>query len=454
MFNYIIIVIITTLLLGCVPEKSSPTETDNSGNNEVTSEAVQWIKNNAIPIYDANLPNGYNDLLPLESVIGNAKIVALGEMTYGTHECQSMKLQLIDFLVNEMDFNIICLDVAYPESEYLNNYIKTIIGDPDDLLFDLVYWRNHIRNNDLFLNSQEILDLIVWMREYNRNSNSGFDLEFIGRGVLRPQKAMTNIVDYINSIDSSTAQYADSLYSLFQQWSYYYPEVNNNIKFNINNNINMVLDTLVNLRDYLILLSSAENYERALYLAKFVINAKQALEYTTEELRDPYRVDLIKYIMNEYGPNSKMILWGYNNQVGNFNGNLGNLLKYEYGQDYINIGFNVNKGYFNARLLNPDDGSYSVPCVFEFPSVPEDSYENYFQKADIPMYFLDIQSNINPPGSQSTDWLYGPMEMKNINMFYEPYKPELYFNSIGLKDAFDAIIYIEETTESELKAKL
>ena len=50
--------------------------------------------------------------MPLKSIIGTARIVGIGEMTYGAHECQSMKLRLIDFLVKEMDFNIVCMLLA------------------------------------------------------------------------------------------------------------------------------------------------------------------------------------------------------------------------------------------------------------------------------------------------------------------------------------------------------
>src|SRR5207244_1135095 len=58
---------------------------------EPTDEQLTWIRNTAIPVNGATPGQDYADLQPLKNLIGNARIVALGEATHGTSEFFQMK---------------------------------------------------------------------------------------------------------------------------------------------------------------------------------------------------------------------------------------------------------------------------------------------------------------------------------------------------------------------------
>jgi len=149
--------------------------------------------------------------MPLKSIIGNAKIVALGEATYGTHECQSFKLRLLEFLVEEMDFNIFAMETSYPETEEIDYYVQTGLGDVKNLFQQLIWWRQKIKYNNILRITQEAVDVITWIYNFNRNSSVASHVKFCGLGVQRPQKAMNNVVQYLYGIDSTAAQFTDSL---------------------------------------------------------------------------------------------------------------------------------------------------------------------------------------------------------------------------------------------------
>ena len=68
--------------------------------------AAGWLRANAIPFKTTEPGSGFEDLMPIEKLIGDARIVALDEATRGIHEFFQMKHRLVEFLVEEMGFTI------------------------------------------------------------------------------------------------------------------------------------------------------------------------------------------------------------------------------------------------------------------------------------------------------------------------------------------------------------
>lgn len=87
-------------------------------------------------------------------MIGNARIIALGEATHGTREFFQTKRRLLQFLVEQMGFDALAMEVNAPEADRLNEYITEGRGDPRQLLAGLGVWP---------WNSAEVLDMLIWM---------------------------------------------------------------------------------------------------------------------------------------------------------------------------------------------------------------------------------------------------------------------------------------------------
>ena len=47
------------------------------------SAQLVWIRANAIPLETVEAGHGFDDMMPLERVVGDARVVALGEATHG-----------------------------------------------------------------------------------------------------------------------------------------------------------------------------------------------------------------------------------------------------------------------------------------------------------------------------------------------------------------------------------
>ena len=58
------------------------------------------------------------DLIPLKSLVGAARVVALGEPTHGAHEPLAFRNRLIRFLVEQMGFTAVALETGFTEDVY------------------------------------------------------------------------------------------------------------------------------------------------------------------------------------------------------------------------------------------------------------------------------------------------------------------------------------------------
>jgi len=440
---------VSILLFSCVPDKSSPTESEPPA-EPVKPEATKWIIDNAHLLTDIDRTGYYYDLMPLDSIIGNSKIVSLGGATYGTHECPKLKIRIIDYLVNQKDFNVVLFDSDYPETDDLSYFVKTGQGNVTDLLYKVFWWRSQIKDNNIFWICQEIADLMHWIKKHNQFLSDENKIKLYGYGVQRPQKAMSDVIEYFETVDSSTAEYVKTNYNRFKNFSHRYPVVGQYVMADCRNGSIAVMDTLEKNRNIYEPISGVESFERALFLANYVIRSEQALRKDMEDLENTFRYEMIKYLIDNSDQNSKFIIWGQNNTIGYHPNRMGELLKNEYGQDLKSIGFSMHNGYFYASLLNPDDGSYSWPCLFENPVPPEDSYESILHSSEIPCFVLDLNSNLEPQGDPATDWLYTAKKFNSIEKFYEPNRPAKYFQEISLKNTFDILIHVDQTSLSEL----
>ncbi len=135
--------------------------------------AVAWIHEHAIPLTTVEAGHGFVDMQRLKKTVGDARIVALGEATHGTREFFQLKHRMIEFLASQKGFTIFSIEANMPEAYRLNDFVLNGKGDPKELLKGMYFWT---------WNTQEVLDLILWMREFNKSGKghiefTGFDMQ-------------------------------------------------------------------------------------------------------------------------------------------------------------------------------------------------------------------------------------------------------------------------------------
>src|SRR5689334_4195442 len=112
-----IVLPLAMLISACLPAADEKAVTD-------------WIRANAIRLQTPEAGHGFADMQPLKKIIGDARIVSLGEATHGSREFFQLKHRMMEFLASEMGFNIFSIEANMPEAYKLNDFVLTGNGDP------------------------------------------------------------------------------------------------------------------------------------------------------------------------------------------------------------------------------------------------------------------------------------------------------------------------------------
>jgi TonB family protein len=158
---------------------------------------VDWISAHAVRLQTPEAGHGFSDMQPLKKMIGNARIVSLGEATHGTREFFQLKHRMLEFLATEMGFTIFSIEANMPEAYRLNDYVLNGNGDPAKLIKGMYFWT---------WDTQEVLDMVLWMREFNKSGKGR--VQFSGFDMQTPNVAADIVQDFVAKNDT---EYAEAL---------------------------------------------------------------------------------------------------------------------------------------------------------------------------------------------------------------------------------------------------
>ena len=155
-----------------------------------TAPVTEWVKSNAIRLSTPEAGHGFADMEPLKKVVGNARIVSLGEATHGSREFFQLKHRMVEFLATQMGFTIFSIEANMPEAYKLNDFVLRGEGDPATLIKGMYFWT---------WDTQEVLDMVLWMREFNKSGKGR--VEFTGFDMQTPKVALDIVKDFVAKAD-------------------------------------------------------------------------------------------------------------------------------------------------------------------------------------------------------------------------------------------------------------
>jgi erythromycin esterase len=320
-----------------------------SGENETAdAEAARnWLATNAIPLDTVEAGHGFADLQPFKKIISSARIVSLGEATHGTCEFFQLKHRLLEFLVNEMGFNVFIMEASMPESFDINDYVLTGQGDPRKALAGIYFWT---------WDTKEVLAMIEWMRSYNADPKHVRKLKFYGNDIQSPSRAAKVTLTYLRKIDPREAETAESNLELLANpyTASAFNGLSKGKQAAIAEAVKTILSNFDEHKEDYIARSSAEEWALARQHAR-VLSQNVEMQRTDPRYRDLAMAENTRWILEQEGPQAKAMVWAHNGHVsagkaGNFP-SMGWYLRQAFGSNMVVFGLVFDQGGFQSREM-------------------------------------------------------------------------------------------------------
>ncbi|MEU2602735.1 erythromycin esterase family protein [Streptomyces hirsutus] len=142
------------------PASVSAPQATGSGQHGET--VVHAIERSAHTLRSVEPEGSLRDLDALGRMVEGTDVVGLGEATHGSRDFFRMKHRLFRYLVEEKGFRAISLELPWSSGLRINDYVVNGEGSLEDIA------REEFQGSYRAWHNQDYLDLIEWMRDYNR----------------------------------------------------------------------------------------------------------------------------------------------------------------------------------------------------------------------------------------------------------------------------------------------
>jgi len=406
-------------------------------------------QNETVYPFEINNPNLYLDWTKYKD-FKDIEILGMGEATHGTKEFFEIKAKTFEYLVINCNYRVFGIEASYGECNYINDYINSGVGNIDSVMrnFDFWTWR-----------TQEVKDLILWMKNYNQfKSNSekicfyGFDmqdifspikylLDFVKNDSVLEWNKLKNLTKPIISKTFSQAykdcrtrssKFADTLrniYSSLKDW------MSENKTYFIKNYSNKIFEKF-NL--------CLDNYGQAIRFVSANNDKLFKMRYSCMAYNIIRIHNLEKANMFIWAHNGHVYLSHQNNYPSSYGLPMGGFLKKELGSKYYCIGFVFNQGNFQARenmqkKINIFKQSKARLKEFSVPIYEKNTLTNDLSTLKLESFFIDLTSSHNSIFTK-------PGKAYFIGAVF--YNKRNSSEVLIAKKQFDGLIYINKTTRA------
>jgi len=410
----------------------------------VPSEVTSWFKSAAIPLDSTSPESGLGDLRRIESTIGDARIVAMGEETHGTREFFQLKHRMLEFLVEKKGFTVFGMEANWPESLAINDYVLNGTGDAEEALDSFHFWT---------WNTEEVLNMIRWMRKYNQDPKHTNKVKFLGFDMQVAYVAVRNAERYLEKVDPGEAKVASRVLAPLSDAERERESAGRSRYFwqRTEQRIESLLAWLEHRKKVYVEASSLEEWTLARHNLETV---RQAVEMHSVDRsgnfspRDQAMAANVKWILEQEGPESKIMLWAHNGHVSTAplgdGESMGAILRKTYGEKMVVCGFSFDQGSFQALQRGKGLQQFTVG-----PAIPG-SLDAALAAAGIPLFAVDLRGA--PSSGAVAQWLNTPQPMRSIGAIYSGDTPDAYFGLVS-PHSFDVIFFVERTTAAHENPK-
>lgn len=439
-------IILPLLLSACLltaTESRAQSERSQTATTDTTDAVARWLASNAIRLETVEAGNGFDDLQGLPDVVGDARLVLLGEPTHGNREVYQLKHRMVEFLVEEMGFNVFAFETPMPESFDVDAYVSGGVGDPERALAAAHMWAG---------DTEAVAEMLAWMRGHNATSTR--PLTFYGFDMQSPERAAAGTLAYLDRVDSGLAATAREAFGHLAipfsdpEAGGYRPYVDRDFDAAVQEAVGGVLARFDRNQVDWSEATSADAWVIARQHAQVLqrwVEANTGGYSRYDIVRDSTMAENVRWILEREGPEAKVIVWAHNTHVADFERGgsppLGHYLREWYGPEVVIVGALFGRGGFNA--LEVGTASRGL-WPFEVGAPPDGTIEAAFAAAELDLAVVDLRRL--PDDGPVAAWFTTPRPTRHSGGVFEAVNPQRHLLPYVAAEAFDALMYVDTTT--------
>ncbi len=429
---------------------------DVAADRERGKATVDWLGANAVRLKTVEAGHGFDDMEPLRKIVGNARVVALGEGPHGTREYFQLKHRMLEFLVTKMGFTVFAMEAQMPEAFDINEYVLTGRGDPVKAIPALYVWPH---------STEEVVDLFRWMRQYNANPQHARKVKFYGVDPRAETRALRNALEYLGRVDPD--QWREVKKSLAVLMDPFLTTNRERLSKSEPDTL-LKLDVLLRIaerslatfdaqRKRYIARSSAQSWSLARQHMRNVVQilAQHADPRPWAGLRDRQMAENFEWVLEREGPQAKAVVWAHNGHVASscygFRLPMGCYMRRALGPDLVVFWLTFNRGGFKA--VGPGSTVPGpIPRSFSVAPLPDSSLDATLAQAGLRIAAVDLRAI--PDRSPVSEWFARPHTTRSgIGAGFDSTRESL-GGLIPMRNVADALLFVDSTSPVHLLANV
>ncbi len=404
-------------------------------------------------------PTDYDALLGL---IGDRRVVLIGEASHGTHDFYAERARITRRLIAERGFTAVAIEGDWPDATRVDRYVTGGARDTraQDALADFArfpawMWRN-----------RDVVAFVDWLRAENANrADPATKARFFGLDLYSLRSSMEAVVAYLDGVDPQAARRARERYACFDHvgaegQSYGYALAHEGALPCEGE----VVAQLVELRRRAGAYLSRDGWsarDQQFVAEQNAVVVRDAEEYYQQmyrggesswNLRDRHMARtlgaLLDHLSRVGARPAKIVVWEHNSHVGDARATtkgvrgqitVGQLAREALGDDAFLIGMTTYDGEVTAA---PDWGRPAHRWRVR-PALP-DSHEAFLHDVGMPRFWLATSE----PAVRAA--LTGPRLERAIGVVYRPlHERQSHYFLSDLARRFDAVLHLDRTEALE-----
>ncbi|RPK46293.1 Erythromycin esterase [Streptomyces sp. ADI92-24] len=375
------------------PTASAATTTPApTGAKSRQADALRALERAAQPLRSTEPGGNTTDLRALDAMIGDAKVVGLGEATHGSHEFFTMKQRVFSHLVQEKGFTTFALEMSWTAGLRIDEYLQGGPGDARRIAKETLTGSPWER--------EEFVSLIAWMRRHN-DRHPGRKVHFMGNDVGAPKlgdAVFDRVLSYVRTSRPQDVARLEELYAGLRPLDDVFAYLRKPVA-------ERRLDAATAQQAFdLVTAHKGDGGDAYEWAEQHARSIAQTFAFASLDLSDPASVSAAEHLRDRVMADNtawwhrrtgdKMLLSAHNGHVGYlatdpvmYPTTQGAFLREALGRDYAAIGFTFGRGSFlTATTLGSPWNKVTVPAAT--PGMQEYTLNRVHHRD----YYLDLRT--------------------------------------------------------------